>query len=150
MCQITRSKRSDSMRTGWTLFYTNQDTPRGNGDHENYFDFVDGKRDRLTVYDLNGKAYTNCKKKAVHVRKRDSLIFCLFMLHTRLKNNNFKSQMSIKSEMSVFEFLIREKGTQVPWWTLTNSNTLLFSKFTDSGNSFYKTNYVPQLDANYG
>ena len=71
MCQLTRNKRSDSARTGWTLFYTSQDSPNGSGDHENYFDFVDGKRDRLTVYDLSGKAYTNCKKKAVHVRKRD-------------------------------------------------------------------------------
>ena len=46
--------------------------------------------------------------------------------------------------------LTREKGTHLPWWTLTTTNTLLFSKFTDSGNSYFNTAFVPSLNANYG
>ena len=34
---------------------------------------------------------------------------------------------------------IRERETQIPWWTLSTSYTLLFSKFTDKGN-IYSTN----------
>ena len=68
MCGSKRNKRSASLRTGWTLIYMSQDSPMGNGDHENYFDYVNRKRDRLTVYDLNGEAYTNCEKKAIHIR----------------------------------------------------------------------------------
>lgn len=31
---------------------------------------------------------------------------------------------------------IRERETQIPWWTLSTSYTLLFSKFTDKGNTY--------------
>ena len=71
MCESKRKKRSSFGRTGWTLFYTNQDSPRGSGDHENYFDFINKKHDRLSVYDIDGNEYINCKKKAIHVRQRD-------------------------------------------------------------------------------
>ena len=70
MCGAHRKKRSEQARTGWTLYYTNRDSPNGSGDHENYFEYLHGKKDRLTVYDLNGTAFTHCEKKAIHVRKR--------------------------------------------------------------------------------
>ena len=70
-CNVNGFERREIMsRTGWTLFYTNEDNPFGTGDHENFFEFLNG-RDRLKVYDLNGEAYTNCEKKAIHIRHRN-------------------------------------------------------------------------------
>ena len=97
LCESNRPKRSAlnkdyAIKTGWTPFYMNADHPNGTGDHEHYTYYISGDHDRLTVYGSDGQAYTNCEKKAIHVR---------------------------------------ERGTQLPWWTLATSYTLLFSKFKD-------------------
>ena len=77
LCKSNRSKRSAlppnaTIKTGWTVFYMNTDHPNGTGDHEHYFYYVDGDHDRLTVYDSDGQAYSDCTKKAIHVREKDS------------------------------------------------------------------------------
>ena len=77
LCESNRSKRSaspksDAIKTGWTPFYMNADHPNGTGDHEHYFFYINGDHNRLRVYDSDGQAYTNCKKKAIHVREKGS------------------------------------------------------------------------------
>ena len=66
----------------------NTDSPIGTGDHEHYFYYLNGKN-RLEVLDPDGNIYSNCHKKAIHVRKKE---------------------------------------THEPWWDLSSSYTLLFSK----------------------
>ena len=107
LCKSNRSKRSAlppnaTIKTGWTVFYMNTDHPNGTGDHEHYFYYVDGNHDRLTVYDSDGQAYSDCTKKAIHVR---------------------------------------EKDTNVPWWTLATSYTLLFSKFKYDDDTVIDTDF---------
>lgn len=73
LCKSERKKRSDFGREGWTRFFTNNDTPKGTGDHEHYFDYIGGtKPDLLKVYDSSGTAYTGCVKKAIHIREKDT------------------------------------------------------------------------------
>ena len=111
LCKSNRSKRSalptsDAIRTGWTPFYMNADNPNtGTGDHEHYYYYVDGDHNRLTVYDYDGQPYSDCTKKAIHVREKDS---------------------------------------HVPWWTLANSYTLLFSKF-----KYDDDTAIPEIQINY-
>ena len=44
------------------------DQPTGTGDHENYYDV------NFNAYELNGRTYKNCRKKAVHVRSVEEQI----------------------------------------------------------------------------
>ena len=74
MCDFKRTKRSDSGREGWTKFFINNDTPNGTGDHEHYLYFLGATTsDRLKVYDSSNTVYTNCVKKAIHVRERQTM-----------------------------------------------------------------------------
>ena len=76
LCGSNRSKRSTlpkngPIKTGWTPFYMNSDSPSGTGDHEHYMYYINGDHDRLRVYDSDGEAYTNCTKKAIHVQQTE-------------------------------------------------------------------------------
>ena len=60
--------------TGWTPFYMNSDDPSGTGDHEHYFYYLNKNRDRLNVYDPDGKLYEGCQKKAIHIREVGTML----------------------------------------------------------------------------
>ena len=50
----------------------NTDKPSGTGDHEHYFYYHgDVENDRI-VYDSKGTIYTNCEKKAIQVREKET------------------------------------------------------------------------------
>ena len=72
MCESERSKRSEFGRKGWTKSYMNTDKPTGTGDHEHYFHYLKNSDNRRFVYDSDGTKYTNCVKKAIQVREKDS------------------------------------------------------------------------------
>ena len=80
-CGNTSRKRRSSnniAREGWTtyirlvyfhilsffnfIFYS-KDTPRGNGDHENFFK-------KSNVHEIDGREYTDCEEVAIHIRSR--------------------------------------------------------------------------------
>ena len=108
LCESNRSKRSaltnsDPIKTGWTPFYMNADHPNGTGDHEHYMYYINGDHDRLTVYGSDGQAYTNCKKKAIHVREKDShvpwwtLATSYTLLFSQFKYNDDSSYVGIQT-----------------------------------------------------
>ena len=83
MCGSSKRKRrnnSSIVKKGWTDFFLSTDTPTtpkdsNTGEHEHY-PFYAGKSNRRTsVYDSNGKAFTECSKKAIIVRERNTHIY---------------------------------------------------------------------------
>ena len=65
------SKNGNEMninKAGWTLMYMSADKPSGTGDHEHYGYYK--RDDILIVYDQEGQAWQNCKKRAILVRER--------------------------------------------------------------------------------
>ena len=74
-----RRQTSNIVREGWTEFFLSSDTPftpknsKNPGEHEHYF-FYHGHADRkrLKVYDTNKNEFTNCKKKAIYIRERET------------------------------------------------------------------------------
>ena len=73
MCESNTKPFSSSGRRGWTRSFISNDTPGGTGDHEHYFQFQGNSNlDKLQVYDSSGTAYSNCVKKAIFVRERET------------------------------------------------------------------------------
>ena len=73
MCESNTKPFSKSGRRGWTRSFVNNDTPAGTGDHEHYFHYHGNSNlDILKVYDSSGTAYSNCVKKAIFVRERET------------------------------------------------------------------------------
>ena len=52
------------MTCHWRFYsFFSKDTPRGTGDHENYFN-------KAIVHEIDGQKFTDCKEKAVHIRSK--------------------------------------------------------------------------------
>lgn len=82
MCGNHNRERRDQgsiVKEGWTEFFVSTDTPKSPvnsknpGEHEHYFYYAgNSKRKQTEVYDSNGKRYTDCHKKAIIVRERNT------------------------------------------------------------------------------
>ena len=71
----------------------NTDKPSGTGDHEHYFYYYGDVNNDRVVYDSNGMKYTNCVKKAIQVREKETGI------HWWSLTNNFTLEWMANSEM---------------------------------------------------
>ena len=126
--QTNRQSQQAVLKEGWTLYirferiillsiydlflYVLQtyqhnelsvDEPTGTGDHENYF------VDDSNVYELDGKTYTNCIKKAIHIRSIDKHISWW----------NLRGYSFIFSRRSKFYWSV--KTTQIEYTTSLNA-----------------------------
>ena len=81
-------------RINWCKFqFLSLDTPNDSGDHENYF-AID--REENKIYDIDGKRYDSCVKKAVHIREIETQIpwhsiTDFTLVFSNLSSSNFMS-----------------------------------------------------------
>ena len=75
-----RERRSNIAKKGWTDFFLSTDTPTtpidsNTGEHEEYYFYAGNSNRRTKVYDSNGNAFTQCSKKAIIVRERNTHVY---------------------------------------------------------------------------
>ena len=80
MCGSSNRKRrtiSSIVKKGWTDFFLSEDTPTtpkisNTGEHEHYPFYAGNSNLRTSVYDSSGRVFTQCSKKAIIVRERNT------------------------------------------------------------------------------